>query len=193
MGKKKRLVIPDEQHLCLPPHPQATSQATPIVDTHTHLLSTFSKYRSVYPSAKHQDIFAFVRELYGAVEGKCSHDISPKHKTAAIVDVWCEAPVTKEWKEMADSALDATARREMWGGVEYWFVMGACGCLSLVMVRYSCFWKVFIRTAFYLTSATICHVQRGLPRHEAKLYTDEVERDMYVALSPPAPSHSPSA
>ena len=133
MGKKKRPAIPDEQHLCLPPHPQATSYATPIVDTHTHLLSTYAKYRSVYPSAKYDDIFKFVRGVYGAAEGEGTHGDAPKHRTAAIVDVWCEAPVTKEWKELADSALDATARRETWGGVEYWFVMGACSRSSCLV------------------------------------------------------------
>ena len=38
----------------------------------------------------------------------------------SIVDVWCEAPVNKQWKEFADSALNL----EGWGGLKYWFVMG---------------------------------------------------------------------
>ena len=43
----------------------------------------------------------------------------------AIVDVWCEAPVQKAlWKEMADSALTVEDRSKIWGGIEYWFVMG---------------------------------------------------------------------
>ncbi|KAL0058677.1 hypothetical protein AAF712_014638 [Marasmius tenuissimus] len=42
----------------------------------------------------------------------------------AIVDVWCEAPVQRLWKEFADSALTEEDRRVKWGGLEYWFVMG---------------------------------------------------------------------
>lgn len=42
----------------------------------------------------------------------------------AIVDVWCEAPVTKLWKEFADSAVSEEDRKEKWGGIEYWFVIG---------------------------------------------------------------------
>ena len=40
----------------------------------------------------------------------------------ALVDVYCEAPVQKAWKDLADSAVDRT----VWGDVGYYFVMGAC-------------------------------------------------------------------
>lgn len=112
MGKKKPSV-PAEEHLLLPQHPaRPDAQTTPIVDTHTHLLSTFSFYRSKYKEGKHDTVYDFVRELYRG------------HGVDAIVDVYCEAPVTKQWRELADSALSEEDRRVKWGGLEYWFVMG---------------------------------------------------------------------
>lgn len=112
MGKKKSSV-PAEEHLLLPQHPgRPDAQTTPIVDTHTHLLSTFSFYRSKYKEGKHDTVYDFVREMYRG------------HAVDAIVDVYCEAPVTKQWRELADSALSAEDRRVKWGGLEYWFVMG---------------------------------------------------------------------
>ncbi|EIW62896.1 uncharacterized protein TRAVEDRAFT_56137 [Trametes versicolor FP-101664 SS1] len=112
MGKKKSSV-PAEEHLLLPQHPgRPDAQTTPIVDTHTHLLSTFSCYRSKYKEGKHDTVYDFVRELYRG------------HGVDAIVDVYCEAPVTKQWRELADSALSEEDRRVKWGGLEYWFVMG---------------------------------------------------------------------
>lgn len=47
-----------------------------------------------------------------------------RHKIDAIIDVWCEAPVRKEWKELADSALHAEDRKQNWNGIEYYFVLG---------------------------------------------------------------------
>lgn len=112
MGKnnKKKSSIPDEKHLLLPPH--STTATTPVIDTHTHLLTTYSWYRSKYPTAQFSDIFAFVRGLYAGRNIK------------AIVDVWCEPPVPPMWKELADSAITPEDRTSKWGGVDYWFVMG---------------------------------------------------------------------
>ena len=64
-------------------------------------------------------MFDFVRALYA------------DHRVEAIVDVWCEAPPLRAmWKEIADSALDEEKRRELWGGMQYWFVMGmSCDAL----------------------------------------------------------------
>lgn len=116
MGKnnKKRPSVPDEAHLLLPTPPGATEHAsqTPIVDTHTHLLSTFSSYRSKYPTGRFESVYDFVRGVYD------------KRNVAALVDVYCEAPVQRAWKELADSALTAEDRRDKWGGIDYWFVMG---------------------------------------------------------------------
>ncbi|KAI0779645.1 hypothetical protein C8Q74DRAFT_1199416 [Fomes fomentarius] len=114
MGKNKKSSTPGEQHLLLPQHPHrsAPDVRTPIVDTHTHLLSTFSLYRSKYKTGKYATIYDFVREVYRG------------HSVDAIVDVYCEAPEHETWKEVADSALTVEDRKEKWGGLEYWFVMG---------------------------------------------------------------------
>jgi TatD DNase family protein len=108
MGKKKPST-PGEEYLLLPTPPSTLS----IVDTHTHVASTFSNYRSRYKQGKHQTVYDFVRTMY---EGR---------NVESIVDVWCEAPVEKQWKEFADSALKPEDRQRLWGGLEYWFVMGA--------------------------------------------------------------------
>lgn len=107
MGKKKS-TTPAESLLLLPSPPTASS----IVDTHTHLASTFAAYRSRYKEGHYQDVFDFMKEMY---KGR---------NVAAIVDVWCEAPVQKIWKEFADSACEGAEGKEKWGGLEYWFVMG---------------------------------------------------------------------
>ncbi len=118
MGKKKN-TTPPEEHLLLPPHPSraaSPSPPAPTVDTHTHLLSTFHAYQAAYKPGAHATLHDFVRALYAG----------PPHRVAAVVDVWCEAPPLRaQWKEIADSALDPEARAGLWGGVEYWFVMGA--------------------------------------------------------------------
>ncbi|KIJ62503.1 hypothetical protein HYDPIDRAFT_114639 [Hydnomerulius pinastri MD-312] len=108
-SKNKKNSVPNEKHLSLPAHAEAT---TPIIDTHTHLLTTFSSYKSKYRAGKYDNVWDFVRGLY---EGR---------NVKAIVDVWCDAPVQPAWKELADSALTAEDRTNKWGGVEYWFVMG---------------------------------------------------------------------
>lgn len=107
MGKKKSNT-PPEQYLILP-SPPSTS---PIVDTHTHLASTFESYRQRYKEGKHENVFDMMRSLYA------------NRNVESIVDVWCEAPVRKFWREFADSALKPEDRQEKWGGIDYWFVMG---------------------------------------------------------------------
>lgn len=108
MGKnnKKRL---DESQLLL-----STTQASavPIVDTHTHLISTFLAYRDKYPSGKFGSVHDFVKGVYHG------------RNVAALVDVYCEAPVQSAWKELADSALTAESRKDKWDDIDYWFVMG---------------------------------------------------------------------
>ena len=56
--------------------------------------------------------FALVVTVAGA-------SCAPRPDRAAVVDVWCEAPVRKSWREFADAAAEGR-----WGGMEYWFVMG---------------------------------------------------------------------
>lgn len=104
MAKKKS----NEGDLILPAHASTAS----IVDTHTHLASTYAAYRGKFKDGKFETVHEFVRGMY---EGK---------NVEAIIDVWCEAPVQRLWKEFADSALTKEDRDTKWGGMEYWFVMG---------------------------------------------------------------------
>ena len=112
MGKNKsKPSTPSESFLQLSNH----ASTTPIVDTHTHLASTFDMYNSRYNKnspAKYQTVYDFVKDLYA------------EKRVEAVVDVWCEAPVRKLWKQYADSALSEEDRKTKWGGMEYWFVMG---------------------------------------------------------------------
>jgi len=110
MGKNNKKSMLPEELLLLPVHPSRTSTPpTAIIDTHTHLMSTFEAYRKHYKNGKFDDVWAFSRAMF---QGR---DVE------AIVDVWCEAPVRKkEWKTLVDSA----GSKELWGGTEYWFVMG---------------------------------------------------------------------
>ena len=111
-NKNKKFTVPDESHLSLPAHPNTHVATTPIIDTHTHLLTTFSSYKTKYLAGKYDTVWDFVRGVY--------HGRNVK----AIVDVWCEAPVQPAWREVADSAVSAEDRAALWGGIEYWFVMG---------------------------------------------------------------------
>ncbi|PPQ86345.1 hypothetical protein CVT25_005598 [Psilocybe cyanescens] len=125
MGKRKSST-PGEENLLLPIPPSTL----PIVDTHTHMASTFDFYRGRYKEGKYQTVYEFVKAMY---EGR---------NVEAVVDVWCEAPVNRTWREFADAAAD----KEKWGGLEYWFVMGD---------------------------------------HDAKSYTDDVEKDILEAMAHP--------
>ena len=88
MGKNKKSSVPHEDHLLLPQHTACPHPASaPIVDTHTHLLSTYSFYRSKYKSGKFETVYEFVRDVYKG------HDVE------AIVDVYCEAPEHQTWRE----------------------------------------------------------------------------------------------
>ena len=64
MGKN-RAKIPGEEYMHLPAHPSySASISTPIVDTHTHLISTFAIYRQTYPTSQYETVFDFVRGMY---------------------------------------------------------------------------------------------------------------------------------
>jgi TatD DNase family protein len=105
---KKKSNVPPEHNLLLPTPPSSLA----IIDTHTHLASTFAFYRRYYKDGKYNDVFEFIRSIY---EGR---------NVESIVDVWCEAPVQKSWKTFADSALNPEDRETIWGGMNYWFVIG---------------------------------------------------------------------
>lgn len=82
----------------------------PVVDSHSHLFSTYLAYKTEYPNGKFAgSVHDFVKGFYG---GK---------NIGAIVDVWFELPVRKEWKAIADSAVDSV----LWSEVDYHFTMGA--------------------------------------------------------------------
>jgi TatD DNase family protein len=123
MAKKKKQSA-NENDLHLPIHPSATKNSTDIVDTHTHLLSTFATYRQKFPAGKYETVFDFVKGLYRDTG-------NGRHAIRSIVDVWCEAPVRKEWKELADSAVSEELRAHNWLGMEYNFVMGRLYKLKL--------------------------------------------------------------
>ncbi|KAL0948750.1 hypothetical protein HGRIS_008883 [Hohenbuehelia grisea] len=92
--------------------PNRSANAPAIVDTHTHIASTYAAYRTKYPEGR----FSTVHELFrGVTEG---------HRVEAVVDVWCEAPVRAIWRELADSAVSEDDRAQKWGGTEYYFAMG---------------------------------------------------------------------
>jgi TatD DNase family protein len=115
MGKNK---TPAESNLILPAATEADGAGSsgvsqlPIVDTHTHLHSTYSTYKRKYPNGTFSSIHEFVKGVYGG------------RNVEAIVDVWCETPVQELWKEIADSAVSEEGRAGDWGGLEYYFVMG---------------------------------------------------------------------
>ena len=112
---KKKPSTPGEEYLLLPSPPSNLN----IVDTHTHVAATFENYRRRYKQGKYQTVYDFVRTMY---EGR---------NVESIVDVWCEAPVNRQWKEFADSALNPEDVQRLWGGLKYWFVMGPYRFLKL--------------------------------------------------------------
>lgn len=120
MGKKnKGPSTPPSSSLILPTPPTPK----PIVDTHTHLASTFQAYQDRYATRTAdvndlptqgktiETVYDFVKVMY---EGK---------GVEAIVDVWCEHTQIKSrlWKEFADTALEQPSK---WGSMEYYFVIG---------------------------------------------------------------------
>lgn len=164
MGRKKNPVIPEEalllsgkaSELLTERQTASTSPAVddstttrstvvlPLVDTHTHLISTFSAYRSKYPSGNYSTVHEFARAYYAPTsdpQGSSPPVFTPR--VTKLVDVFCEAPVLKAWKDLADSAITEEQRTKDWGGIEYHFVI-------------------------------------GVHPHEAKHYTDEVEKELCV-------------
>lgn len=115
MPKRKQQTFVDELRIPII-YTRSSDSSTPIIDTHTHLLSTFEKFKQSYPQSAMDNVFSFVKWVY--------NPSTSNPKVEAIVDVWCDAPVIPLWKEFADSAVDIHDRKEKWGGIEYWFVMG---------------------------------------------------------------------
>ena len=105
MGKKHS--TPGEEYLLLPAPPTTL----PVVDTHTHVAATFDFYRGRYKNGVHTNVFDFVKGMYTG------------RNVEALLDVWCEAPVQKLWKDYADAAIEENGKK--WGGIQYWFALGA--------------------------------------------------------------------
>ena len=91
-------------------------------------------YRQKYPGGKYTNVYDFARAFLGGKRSTVSDPSgggsgleakdNDRHLVEAIIDVWCDAPVLPTWREIADSAIDPEKRKEIWGDLEYWFVMG---------------------------------------------------------------------
>jgi len=173
MGRnnKKKPPVADERHLLSLSHPATAELITPIVDTHTHLLSTYQRYKQAYNASSFTDIFDFVKTVYGKKEGL---------PTKAIVDVWCEAPVVRMWKEIADLAVEES---EKWGGVDYYFVMGSSISKPLILLLLK-FAQVFTRMS-QVHSFSTGNLVYPASRHHADRYSDSIGEEMYALTSPP--------
>ncbi|GAA5884680.1 hypothetical protein JCM6882_005347 [Rhodosporidiobolus microsporus] len=103
---------PHESVLVLPPHAELKGlpegEQVELVDTHTHVLSTFLAYKDKYPEGEHQTIQSFVSATLPTM--------------SAVVDVWCEAPMTASWREVVDSLSDL--KKENPKALDYHFVVG---------------------------------------------------------------------
>ncbi|EJD40850.1 hydrolase [Auricularia subglabra TFB-10046 SS5] len=127
MAKKKSQQIPEDV-LSLPAHASALGDggAAPVVDTHTHLLSTFSWYRSKYKEGACETVWDFVRAMCNtpASDTDAAKQRVKRHAVTSMVDVWCEPGSWRDWHEIADSAVAGHSKKEAWGACEYYFAMG---------------------------------------------------------------------
>ncbi|ORY88824.1 hydrolase [Leucosporidium creatinivorum] len=113
-AKSKSKSTPVETALVLPRHAdikETEVSSVELVDTHTHVASTFEAYRAKYPEGAHTTIKSFVKALLMSDE---------TNKLSAVVDVWCEAPLKAEWLETVDSLGELKEE-----GLSYSFVVGA--------------------------------------------------------------------
>ncbi|GAA5821318.1 hypothetical protein JCM11251_004569 [Rhodosporidiobolus azoricus] len=103
---------PPESVLVLPSHAELKAlpdgEQIELVDTHTHVLSTFLAYKEKYPEGQHQTIQEFVKATLPTMD--------------AVVDVWCEAPMTSSWREVVD--LLSELKKEDPTALNYHFVVG---------------------------------------------------------------------
>lgn len=93
MGKKKQV---DEQALIMPTHEalSGVQDRDLLFDTHTHLLSTFSTYKSKYgDAAAHDSVQAFAK------------DFLRTQNVNGLVDVWCEAPMIASHSEVVEAGM----------------------------------------------------------------------------------------
>lgn len=150
VSKSKSRGPPAEHTLVLPRH-EALKSDSPVelVDSHTHVLSTYLSYIKSYPDRTHESIQAFVKALLASQDS---------NKVAAVVDVWCEAPLVANWREIVDSLTELKSE-----GLSYHFVVGE-------------------QEARFVTSEIRAQlVSAGAHPHEAKLYTDQLEQEFQAA------------
>jgi hypothetical protein len=124
---------PPESVLVLPQHAELQAltdgEQVELVDTHTHVLSTFhacsfplfspsSFVRSPifppidvekYPRGQHQNVKDFVKATLPNM--------------TSVVDVWCEAPMRENWKETVETLSEL--KEEDPSSLNYHFVVGA--------------------------------------------------------------------
>ncbi|GAA6002174.1 hypothetical protein JCM10207_003109 [Rhodosporidiobolus poonsookiae] len=128
---------PNESVLLLPQHAElkglSEGEQVELVDTHTHVLSTFLAYKEKYPEGQHQSVKDFVKATLPNMD--------------AVVDVWCEAPMKADWSDVVESLVQL--KEEDASAPAYHFVVGA-------------------------------------HPHEAKDYTDELEKTFLEAHAHPA-------
>lgn len=135
MAKKKGSSTPHETTLLMPAPPTTL----PIVDTHTHVASTYEAYVSRYKSKKEEGQGKWIDPAGSKETGPSPYTflraMFTERNVEAVVDVWCEAPVRKEWRAFADAALALSStpreaasvetKESLWEGItEYWFVLG---------------------------------------------------------------------
>lgn len=100
MGKsKKSKPSTPESALVIPKHPCLADQdgpVAPIVDTHCHMLSTFSFYKSKYPEGDKNSVQDFVKAYFAQEQS---------NKIEGLVDVYCEPPFSG-WKECVATLED---------------------------------------------------------------------------------------
>ncbi|KAI5481659.1 hypothetical protein MNV49_002885 [Pseudohyphozyma bogoriensis] len=112
MAKSKSKKPLDESCLILPSPPFERTQTTPleVIDTHTHILSTYNSYVKSFPppNNNYQTLKEFVRKIV------------LEQGISGAVDVWCEAPMTAQFLEVVDSLAELKEE-----GFTYNFVVGA--------------------------------------------------------------------
>jgi hypothetical protein len=145
-SKARKSAVPLEETLVVPVHPELTASTIPIIDTHTHLVSTYAAYRSAYPAGAFEDVYALTRAFY-----------APRG-VSTVIDVWCEAPVLSAWRELADAG-------HKWGDLDYRFVMGAFNTSLVVGATDNLQLQAYIRK---LDSMTIMIIKQLYLHHHLK-------------------------
>ena len=123
MAKSKSKGVPDEKCLVLPRHNDMEDAADiDLIDTHTHVISTYETYRSKYAKGKHQSVREFVQALLLQDES---------HRVSKVVDVWCEAPLKAEWRDTVEqlSSIEDFAYHFV-VGVSLWIFLVLSGSLT---------------------------------------------------------------